>query len=71
MIARSKLQENVGSVFAVEALAYLCAIQTGIEMEIVVYIQNIHLIAEHFQWVHFKHIKKEVNRLAHTIVRKV
>ncbi|MBA0634994.1 hypothetical protein Godav_025183 [Gossypium davidsonii] len=74
MIARSKLHENVGSAFAAEALAYLCAIQTGIEMglletiiegealsiikkcqnyvmdklEIVVYIRNIHLIAEHF-----------------------
>ncbi|MBA0872495.1 hypothetical protein Goshw_015062 [Gossypium schwendimanii] len=32
MIATSKLHENVGSAFAAEALAYLCAIQTGIEM---------------------------------------
>ncbi|MBA0814558.1 hypothetical protein Gohar_020383 [Gossypium harknessii] len=37
------------------------------KLEIVVYIRNIYLIAEHFRWVHFKHIKKEANRLAHTI----
>ncbi|MBA0759710.1 hypothetical protein Gotri_022551 [Gossypium trilobum] len=93
LIARSKLHENVGSAFAAESLACLCAIQTGIEMglsetiiegdalsivkkcqnhvmdksEIAAYIRNIHLTAEHFRWIHFRHIKKEANRLAHTI----
>ncbi|KAG8473015.1 hypothetical protein CXB51_034919 [Gossypium anomalum] len=92
MIARLKLHENVGSTFAAEALACLCAIQTGIEMgletiiegdalsivkkcqnnvmdksEITAYIRNIDLIAEHFLWIHFRHIKKEANHFAHTI----
>ncbi|MBA0848617.1 hypothetical protein Goshw_004702 [Gossypium schwendimanii] len=35
--------------------------------EIAAYIRNIHLTAEHFRWIHFRHIKKEANRLAHTI----
>ncbi|MBA0823402.1 hypothetical protein Goarm_020137 [Gossypium armourianum] len=67
LIAISKLHENVGSAFAAESLACLCAIQTEIEMEIAAYIRNIHLTAEHFRWIHFRHIKKEANRLAHTI----
>ncbi|MBA0822415.1 hypothetical protein Goarm_019219 [Gossypium armourianum] len=58
LIVRSKLHKNVGSAFAAAALACLCAIQTGTEMEIAAYIRNIHPIAEHFRWIHFRHIKK-------------